>query len=442
MQAADIHHLEFVLLFVMTLVVALSVLARRIQIPYPIMLVVGGLAVSLLPNVPRVELNPDIVFLVLLPPLLFAAAFHMSWPNFRENLFKISMMAFGLVGFTVAAVAYLTSRFLPGIDHRIGFVLGALVASTDAIAASAIAKRMHLLQGIADLLEGESLLNDAASLVALEFSIGMLVSNSVPTVTEGTLRLLYLSGGGILLGLLAGWLIRWCQMRLTDAPIEITLTLLAPYVAYIAAESVHSSGVLATVVCGLYLGARQSESLSARARIESVAIWNTLDFILNGIVFTLIGLQLPKVLEAIRGVRFVELFFDAAFLIALLVALRLTWVFAESWIEFGVHLLFKRPASRPRSNENFFIGWTGMRGVITLAAAMALPEYVDSGAPFPQRDILIFLTFSVILVTLVAQGLSLPWIIRNLGLVAPPRPETQASVRPLRGAVVPVSKVI
>lgn len=184
------------------------------------------------------------------------------------------------------------------------------------------------------------------------------------------------------------------------------------------------------------------ESLSARARIESVAIWNTLDFILNGIVFTLIGLQLPKVLEAIRGVRLAELFFDAAFLIALLVALRLTWVFAESWIEFGTRLLFKRPASRPRSNENFFIGWTGMRGVITLAAAMALPENVDSSTPFPQRDILIFLSFSVILVTLVAQGLSLPWIIRNLGLVSSPRGETQASVRPHRGAIAPASKVV
>lgn len=182
MQTAEIHHLEFILLFVMALVVALAVLARRFQTPYPIVLVVGGLAVSLVPHVPRVGLNPDVVFLVLLPPLLFAAAFHASWRDLRRHLTKISMMAFGLVGFTVAAVAFFTGWLLPNFDHRSGFVLGALVASTDAIAATAIAKRMNLPSRIANVLEGESLLNDATSLLALEFSTSMLVSNEVPTL--------------------------------------------------------------------------------------------------------------------------------------------------------------------------------------------------------------------------------------------------------------------
>ncbi|HEY6488755.1 MAG: Na+/H+ antiporter [Terracidiphilus sp.] len=416
MQTAEIHHLEFILLFVMALVVALAVLARRFQTPYPIVLVVGGLAVSLVPHVPRVGLNPDVVFLVLLPPLLFAAAFHASWRDLRRHLTKISMMAFGLVGFTVAAVAFFTGWLLPNFDHRSGFVLGALVASTDAIAATAIAKRMNLPSRIANVLEGESLLNDATSLLALEFSTSMLVSNEVPTLGGGALRLLYLSVAGVLFGLLAGWVIRWCQHRLNDAPIEITLTLLAPYIAFVTAESVNGSGVLATVACGLYLGEKRSEALSERARVEVSAVWNTLDFVLNGIVFALIGLQLPQVLAAIRNVHIDELLLDAVLLVALLIVLRLVWVFAASWIGFALRRIAGRPGARPRTNETFFVGWTGMRGVIALAAAMALPEVVDTGAAFPQRAILIFLSFAAILATLVGQGLSLPWVIGKLQL--------------------------
>jgi monovalent cation/hydrogen antiporter len=418
MQSADIHHLELIILFIMALVVALAALARRFHMPYPIVLVIGGLAVSLFPNMPRVVLNPDIVFLVLLPPLLFAAAFQTPWRNFRQSLTKSSMMAFGFVGFSVAIVAIVTGWLLPGFDRRIGFVLGALVASTDAIAATSIARRMRLPQRLVDVLEGESLLNDATSLLALEFSVAMLVADSTPGLGQGMLRLVTLVAGGILLGLLAGWIIRWCQRRLTDAPLEITLTLIAPYVAYIAAEAMHSSGVLATVVCGLYLGEKQSESLSARARIEATAVWDTLDFALNGVVFALIGFQLPYVLEGIRNLRPAELLLDASILVGLLIALRLLWVYAVSWIAFAVRKLAGQAAQRPRGNEIFIFGWTGMRGVIALAAAMSLPQSVAGGDAFPQRDVLIFLTFCVILVTLVAQGLSLPFFINKLKVSA------------------------
>jgi CPA1 family monovalent cation:H+ antiporter len=326
------------------------------------------------------------------------------------------MMAFGLVAFSVAAVALVTAHLLPGIDLRVGLVLGALVASTDAIAATAIAKRMRLPRRIADILEGESLLNDATSLLALEFSVAMLVSGTVPTLAAGALRLIYLVAGGVFAGLIAGWLIRWIQSRLTDAPLEITLTLLAPYVAYLAAESAHASGVLATVICGLYLGEKQSEALSPRARIEASAVWSTLDFVLNGIVFALIGLQLPSVLEGIRNVQRMELVLDAGVLALLVIALRLFWVFGSSWIASAVRRLVRRPAKAPRNGETLILGWSGMRGVITLAAAMSLPELVNSGASFPQRDLLIFLSFCVILVTLIVQGLSLPYLIRRLDL--------------------------
>jgi monovalent cation/hydrogen antiporter len=414
MQRVDIHHLELALLFIAVLVAALAALARRFKTPYPIVLVIGGLAVSFLPNVPRVVLNPDIVFLVLLPPLLFAAAFHMPWRSFRRNLTKSSMMAFGLVGFSVAAVAWLTPHLLPGFDHRIGFVLGALVASTDAIAATAIAKRMRLPQRISNVLEGESLLNDATSLVALEFSVALVVRGSVPTAADGVLRLLSLVVIGVVIGLAAGWLIRWSQQRLNDAPVEIMLTLLAPYLAYLSAEAALGSGVLATVVCGLYLGEKKSESLSEHALRDAAAVWSTVDFILNGIVFALIGLQLPIVLEGIRNANPGELLVDAAVLAALLIVLRLAWVYAESWTVLVFRKLLRRPPAPRRTKETFLLGWTGMRGVIALAAAMSLPEFDNAGNAFPQRDLLIFLTFSVILFTLVAQGLSLPSLISAL----------------------------
>lgn len=416
MQAAEIHNLEFLLLFLLALVLALAALARRFQTPYPIILVLGGLLLSLLPGIPRVVLNPDIVFLVLLPPLIFATAFHTSWQNIRRNLGTIFMMAFGLVGFTVAAVAFATGRLLPGFDHRIGLVLGALVASTDAIAASAIARRMRLPQRITDILEGESLVNDVSSLVALDFAVSILVANHTPSIAEGTLRLLYLAVGGIIIGLASGAIIRWCQTWITDAPIEITFTLLAPYFAYMAAEGLHASGVMATVASGLYLGSRQSESLSERARIDVSAVWGTLDFILNGIVFILIGLQLPHVLAGIRDMSAMELLLDVAILSCLLIALRLGWVFAASWIQYWFQRLRGKLCSAPCSNETFIVGWTGMRGVICLAAAMSLPDLLNDGTPFPQRSVLVFLSFCVILVTLVVQGLSLPVLIRKLRL--------------------------
>jgi CPA1 family monovalent cation:H+ antiporter len=438
METAAIHHLGFIMLFLMALVVALAALARRFRTPYPIVLVIGGLAVSLIPNLPPVTLNPDVIFLVLLPPLLFAAAFHTSWRDFRSNLIVICLLAFGLVGFTAAALTYISGWLIPGFDHRLGFLLGALVASTDAIAASAIARRVGLPKRIIDVLEGESLVNDATALVALEFSVSMLVSNHVPTVGQGALRLIYLTVVGALIGLLAGKLIRWGQSRLTDAPIEVTLTLIAPYLSYIAAESVHASGVLATVACGLYLGNQRSHSLSIRARLESAGVLSTLDFVLNGLVFTLIGLQLPHILAGIHELRLPSLLAYGALLTGVLIALRMIWVFAESWISNTIRGLIKRPATQMPARELFVVGWTGMRGVIALAAAISLPELLDNGMAFPQRDALIFLTFCVILFTLVGQGLSLPFVISKLGLTsvsAEDRDERKARVQMLSAAI-------
>jgi Na+/H+ antiporter len=438
METANIHHWELILLFLMILIASVTALARRFQIPHPIVLVIGGLIVSLIPNMPEVTLNPDIVFLVFLPPLLFAAAYHTSWRDFRSNIVGISLLAFGLVEFTVAVLAFAAGRFLPGFDHRTGFVLGALVASTDAIAATAIARRVGLPRRITNLLEAESLVNDASSLVALEFAVAMMMSNQVPTIGAGLSRLVYLAAVGVLVGLVSGRVIRWGQSQLTDAPIEVMLSLVAPYLAYIAAESLHASGVLATVACGLYLGHKRSRALSTQARLESAAVWNTLDFVLNGLVFVLIGLQLPHILAGIRNLSLPTLLLYGAFLTLVLIALRLTWVFAESWISRMIRQLVKRPAPALSAKETFIVGWTGMRGVIALAAAFSLPEVLNDGSAFPQRDVLIFLTFCVILITLVAQGLSLPLLIRKLGIAvtsAPNCDENEARRRMLSAAI-------
>lgn len=417
MRAGGIHHAELILLLLLFLVGALTTLSRRFQTPYPIVLVIGGLLLSFVPNLPHISLNPDVVFLVLLPPLLFAAAFNTSWHDFRYHITSILLLAFGLVAFTVIGVSAAAEYLLPGFDWRLGLVLGAVICSTDAIAATSIAARVGLPRAIVDILEGESLVNDASALLALEFAATLVVSGQRPGLGEEVTRLFLLVGGGLVIGLASAWLIQRLQQQLSDPPIEITLSLMAPYVSYLLAEAVHVSGPLATVVCGLYLGRKRSEALTTEARLENTAVWNTLDFILNGIVFILIGLQLPFILAGIRSLGHRELIFDAAVLSVVVIALRLLWMYPGAWMAYFIRArLQKQNYKRIDRRTMFVIGWTGMRGVLALAAASSLPRALQDGSPFPQRDLIIFLTFAIILVTLVLQGLTLPTIIRKLGL--------------------------
>jgi Na+/H+ antiporter len=395
----------------------LATLARRFHTPYPIMLVVGGLVLSLVPHLPRISLDPDIIFLVFLPPLLYFGAFHTSWRDFRANLTTILLLAFGLVGFTVLGVALGAGWLLRGFDAHLGALLGAVVCTTDSIAATAIAKRVGLPRRITEILEGESLVNDASGLLALQFTVALVVTGQHPTISAGFLELLWLVSGGILVGLITAVAIHKISRGITDAPIEIVLSLVTPYVAYLGAEGIHASGVLATVACGLYLGGKNSETLSINARLESSAVWQTLDFILNGIVFVLIGLQLPFILRGIRDRSMLYLIVEGALFAAFIIALRVLWVFPGAWTTYLVNTkLLHRPVPRPTARQIFIVGWTGMRGVLALAAAISLPETLADGSPFPQRNVIIFLAFCVIFVTLVLQGLTLPMLIRKLGL--------------------------
>jgi monovalent cation/hydrogen antiporter len=412
-----IHGIELIVLVLMTLIVAFAALAKRLNIPYPIILVIGGLVLSLVPHGFRVELNPQLVFLVILPPLLFGAAYVTSWRDFRYNLVSIVMLAFGLVGFTVVGVAAVSRWILPDFDWRLGLVLGAVVSTTDAIAATSIAKRLCMPKRITDVLEGESLVNDATGLLALEFAIALLVTGHTPSLAEGAWRLLYLVFGSIVIGLLIGKLIHLVELKIVDAAIEITISLIAPYVAYLAAESLHASGVMATVACGLYLGHKSSLYLSRNARLTGTAVWDTLTFVLNGFVFLLIGFQLPHILYDIRGHRLPGLLLLGLLFSGTVILLRLIWIYPGATISYFIRRrVFHQHEALPSRKAIFIVGWTGMRGVVALAAAISLPEMLDSGAPFPERNMMIFLTFCVIFVTLVFQGLTLPPLIRRLGL--------------------------
>jgi len=417
MLAAGISHVQLTILLLLLLVAALAVIAKRLHIAYPIVLVLGGLCLSLAPHIPQVSLDPNIVFLVFLPPLLFSAAFHTSWRDFRNNMVGILMLAFGLVGFTIYGVAGVTRWLLPGFDWKLGLVLGSVIATTDAIAATATAKRLGLPRRITDILEAESLVNDGSGLVALKFTLAIVVTGVTPSFPYGVGLLFYLISMGVVIGLAVGVLVHSVQRRIADAPIEITISLVTPYIAYLAAEGAHCSGVLATLACGLYLGRRSSGFYSLHARMDSSAVWKTLDFILNGLVFLLLGLQLPYILSDIRGLGTANLIVDGALFSLLVILLRLLWVFPGAWISSQIRRRLPLQPSEPLSSKSIFlVGWAGMRGVLALAAAISLPEKLTSGAAFPQRNLIIFLTFCVIFATLVIQGLSLPVLIRRLGL--------------------------
>jgi monovalent cation/hydrogen antiporter len=417
MQSVAIHNAELVFLLLLFFVAALAAVAKRLHTPYPIILVVGGLILGFIPHAPRIELNPDIVFLVVIPPLVFSAAFLTSWRDFRYNLISISMLAFGLVGFTVFGVAAACRWILPGFDWRLGLVLGAVVSTTDTIAAAAIAKRVGLPKRIVDVIEGESLVNDATGLLALEFTVGLVVTGHHPGIVEGAGRLLYLVLASIAIGLVIGKLMQFFESRIEDASIEVTLSLLAPYLAYLSAEGIHSSGVLSTVACGLYLGNRSSFYFSRAARLRAEAVWDTLTFVLNGVVFILIGLQLPYVMSEISGAHLQHFMWIGALFSAVVILLRTLWVFPGARIANLLRRRFlQQPEPLPSSRAVFVVAWTGMRGVIALAAAMSLPKILADGSTFPHRSLIVFLTFSVIFVTLVLQGLTLPPLIRRLGL--------------------------
>lgn len=411
------HALEMLCLFLLIFVTVFAGLARRLGVPYPILLVLAGLAISFVPRVPRIPLNPDLVFAVFLPPLLYAAAWQTNWREFRRNIVSIAMLATGLVAFTVAGVTLFARDVIPSFDLRSGFLLGAVVAATDAVAATSIARSLGLAPNITGLIEGESLLNDATGLLALEFGLALLNNGSAPSLGEGALRLVWLIVGGIGAGLILGRVVTVIEHWVEEGPMEMAISIIVPYVAYLAAEELRASGVLAVVACGLFLSVRSAEFFSPPARIEVMGAWRALDFMLNGIVFALIGLQLPYVLAGIRGYSNWKLIALALGFSLVLILLRMLWVYPGAYVSRWLRRkILHQHVEATNARSIFVVGWTGMRGVVSLAAAFSLPETLSDGRPFAQRNLILFLTFATILVTVVLQGLTLPAVIRHLGL--------------------------
>jgi monovalent cation/hydrogen antiporter len=420
MEAGEsLHAVETVILLLLVLVAGFAAFARRLKVPYPIVLVLAGLAISFVPRMPKVPLDPNVVFVVFLPPLLYSSAWLISWREFRRNAVLIGLLAVGLVGFTVWGVAEFSDRFITALYWKPGFLLGAVVATTDAIAATSIAKAVGLPRRIVDVLEGESLLNDATGLLALEIGLAIMVRGEMPTVGEGLARLVYLVIGGLAIGLLIGVVVGWAEKFIDDGPVELVVSLVVPYAAYLAGERMHASGVLAVVACGIYMSRKSTQFFSPAVRLQVLGAWEALTFMLNGLVFVLIGLQLPYVLAGIHGKYGTgTLIFYGVVFSAVLILLRIIWVFPAVKIASFVERrwLGHTDEEELRPREVFVVGWTGMRGVLALAAAISVPEVLWDGRPFEARNLIVFLAFCVIFVTLVLQGLTLPMMIRGLGL--------------------------
>lgn len=402
--------LQLAFLLLLLVVAAVGALEEKLRTPYPIVLVVAGLLISFVPRFPSVQLTPDLVFFVVLPPLIYAGAWLTSWREFSYNLVSILLLAIGLVFFTTLTVAFTARWMIPLFDWRSGFLLGAVVSTTDAVAAIAIARRLGLERRIVDIVSGESLVNDATGLLALEFGIVMVAGTGSISVVTGVVRFAELAVIGLATGFAIAFVADIVSRYLDDAKVEITLSLLIPYATYIVAERLEGSGVLAVVVCGLYLSRRSVHFFSPAVRVEVNAFWNAFTFMLNGLVFVGIGLQLRTVLAAITGYSFRQLMLHAVTFTLFLIAVRLVWIYPGAYIAHVVRTrLLRQTDPFPSGRSIFIAGWMGMRGVIALAAALSLPA-------IPQRNVIVFLTFSVILATLVLQGLSLNPLIRFLGL--------------------------
>jgi CPA1 family monovalent cation:H+ antiporter len=402
------------LVLLMIAVAAVGVVAKRSKIPAAILLVLTGVLLALVPGLPAVRLAPELVLLLVLPPLIYSSAVAMSWREFRFNLRPISLLAIGCVVFTTVAAAAAT-HWLLGLSWQVGFVLGAIVSPPDAVAPLAIARRMQLPKRILVILEGEGLANDATALILYRFAI-VAVSAGGFLLGKAAGEFAVIIAGELLWGVTVGWLMLRVRRWVGDAQIEIVLSLLTPFIAYWPPEHLGGSGVLATVVAGLYVSWNGLGMISAATRLQGIFFWDVLVYLIEGIVFLMTGLQARTLIMGLGAYSFPVLAVSAAVVSAVVILARFLWIFPATYLPRWLVPAIARSDPAPPWQWPFLLGFTGVRGIVSLAAALAIPFTMDDGGPFPDRDLILFLTFSVILVTLVGQGLTLPAVIRVLGL--------------------------
>jgi len=413
------EQLPFMLALVAAIVL-IEMLATKLKIAYPVLLVVAGLFIGFFPGLPAVKVDPNMIFFIFLPPLLFEAAWNISFKEMKKWWRIIGSFAFLVVLFSALAVAVLTSMFIPGFTLALGFLLGGIVSPPDAVSTGAIMRFVKIPKATATILEGESLLNDASSLIIFRFAL-IAVGTGQFIFQQALLTFSWMVVGGVAIGLILGWLFMQAHKRLpTDASSDIVFTLIEPYVLYWVAEQLHSSGVLAVVSGGLFLANRRLTFLSGESRIKAYTFWDAFIFILNGIVFMLIGLELPEIVAGLRadGISLSGAISYGVLVTGILIAARII----SSYAALIATLIF-RPKVAPNRNSPgrmwslpLLLGWTGMRGVVSLAAALAIPLVLETGEPFPHRSLILFITFMVILLTLLIQGLTLPYLIRRTKL--------------------------
>ncbi len=426
-----------VLLALLVAGAALLAVAPRLRIPYPILLVLGGLALGFVPGLPEIELRPEVVLVAILPPLLYSSAFFTSLRDLRRNARPLALLAIGLVLATMLAVAAVSHAAVPGLSWPVCFVLGAVVAPTDAVAATAIARRLGLPRRLVTLIEGESLVNDATALVAYGFAVTAVVTGTFSLWHAGW-RFVVDVVGGVGIGLAVGFVIRQVRRRLDHSPTEIAIALLSGYFAYLPAEAAGVSAVLAAVTVGVYVGWYTPELTTAQTRLQGDAVWEILVFMLNALLFGLVGLQLRTIVDSLAGRSAGSLVAYGVIVSATVIVTRIVWAYPAAYLP---RLLFRRIRERdpyPPWQYLTLIGWAGLRGAVSLAAALAIPLVIEGGDPFPERALVIYLTFCVILATLVLQGLTLPSLIRVLhleddGLAA--KEETKARIHAAEAAL-------
>jgi monovalent cation/hydrogen antiporter len=406
-----------IVIFLMTILIVLSAFTDKIKLPYPIVLVFIGLIIGFVPFLPNLRLDPDIVFLIFLPPLLYDAAFKTSWLDFKNEIRPISTLAISLVFFTTVTVAVAAHYLIPGFSWPVSFVLGAIVSPPDAVAATSIIKGLGLNKKVITIIEGESLVNDASALIAYRYALAATLSGSFILWKAG-LQFILVSAGGIVAGLAVGYLLVFAHKKIKDnAIVETSLSLITPFLAYLLAEKLHVSGILAVVTAGILIGWHSREIFSFQTRLQTTVIWDTLIFLLNGIVFILIGLQLPELVVDLKASTLFQLIAYGLAISVVTIVIRILWVFTGAYHQ----RIFKRKKTGAEEDDDtvnwknvLIVAWTGTRGVVSLATALALPLTLNNGTEFPKRHSILLLAFTVILVTLVIQGLTLPLLIKLL----------------------------
>jgi Na+/H+ antiporter len=409
-----LHHSLFVILGLLFVVMMLVMLAQRIKVAYPIFLVLAGLGISLIPGIPLITLEPDIIFLIFLPPLLYEAAWYTSWKDFWKWKRPIGLLAFGLVFFTSLVIAYTSSALIPGFTLALGFVLGGIISPPDAVAAATVLKNIRVPKRAITILEGESLVNDASSLIVFRFALAAVITGTF-SMQMAVGQFFLAAGMGVVTGLVIAHIMYAIHRFLPTTPaMDSALTVLTPYVMFLAAEEFHFSGVIAVVSGGLFISYRSHEVFTnGTTRLTMLGVWTTLIFIMNALVFILIGLELPSIIHGLGNYSITEAIKYGLIISGITIALRFAWVYPATFIPRWISkTIAKEP--NPGWKGPLVIGWAGMRGVVSLATALSIPVMMTDEQAFPLRNLIIFITFVVIFVTLVVQGLTLPFVVKAL----------------------------